>query len=134
MLKNTSKLREAVDENLHIIIDCMDSLEKMKVSCFGYSLANTWRRDIQRFKDDWTQLVLEYGVNTPNKVHIIFAHLVPFIERQRKPLGEFSEQVLEAAHQKLDKIYQWYIVKMVEKEKHGKKFLDCINQFNSMNI
>ena len=39
-LENTSKLREVVDENLHIFIDCiqytcMDSLQAMKLSCFG---------------------------------------------------------------------------------------------------
>ena len=134
LLENTSKLRDVVDENLHIFIDCMDSLQAMKLSCFGYSLGPGWRKAIQRFKDDWTQLVIEYDVATPNKVHIIFDHLATFIDRQKSPLGEFSEQVVEAAHQKLDKISQWYIVKMVESEKHGKKFLDCINHFNSMNI
>ena len=27
-----------------------------------------------------------------------------------------------------------YIVKMVEKESHGRNFLECINHFNSLNI
>ena len=57
-----------------------------------------------------------------------------FINRQGKPLSEFSEQVVEAAHQKLDKIWQFYIVKMVESDKHGEAFLKCILRFNSMNI
>ena len=61
-------------------------------------------------------------------------HLEEFIERQGKPLGEFSEQVVEAAHQKLDKIWQNYLVKMVKTEKHGEQFLKCINKLNSMYI
>ena len=63
-------------------------------------------------------------------MHIICDHLEDFIERQKKPLGEFSEEVVEAAHQRLDQIWQWYIVKMVEKEKHGTNFLACVNHFN----
>ena len=51
-----------------------------------------------------------------------------------QPLGEFGEQVVEAAHQKLDKIWQFYIVKMVETEDHGRAFEKCVNHFNSMNI
>ena len=42
-----------------------------------------------------------------------------------QPLGEFGEQVVEAAHQKLDKIWQFYIVKMVETEDHGRAFEKC---------
>ena len=60
---------------------------------------------------------IEYGVNATNKCCIIFTRLKQFIEKQKKPLGEFSEQVVEAAHQKLDQIWQWYCVKMVEREK-----------------
>ena len=73
---------------------------------------------IQTFKDDWTQLHLEFGVPITNKCHIIFDHLVleHFIDVQGKPLGEFSEQGVEDAHQK---IWAFYIVKMVENEKHG---------------
>ena len=82
----------------------------------------------------WVQLNFEFGIPIPNKVHIIFDHLEEFIERQIKPLGEFSEEVVEAAHQRLDQIWQWYIVKMVEKESHGTNFLACVNHFNSLNI
>ena len=53
---------------------------------------------------------------------------------QKKPLGEFSEQVVEAAHQKLDKIWQFYIVKMIETEAHGLAFEKCLNHFNSMSM
>ena len=73
-----------------------------------------------------------------NKYHIIFEHVEDFIETQGKPLGEFSEQVVEAAHQKLDKIWQFYIVKMVETENHGLAFQKCVNvqplQFNECNV
>ena len=44
-----------------------------------------------------------------------------------------SEEVLETGHQKFNKVYEWYKVKDVTKEKHGIKMLKCLNQFNSFN-
>ena len=79
-------------------------------------------------------LNFKFGIPFTTKVHIICDNLEDFVERQKKPLGEFSEEVVESAHQRLDKIWQWYIVKMVETESHGNKFLACVNHFNSMNI
>ena len=134
LLENTSKIRAVIDDELQIFVNCMDSLYELKLACSGYSLQEDYKEKIKVFKDDWTQLHIEYGVKITNKVHIIFAHLEDFIDRQKRPLGEFSEQVVEAAHQKLDKIWQWYLVKMVESEVHGDQFLKCVNHFNSMNI
>ena len=134
LLNNTSKIRSAIEDNLHIFVDTMESLKEVKDSCFGYTLKDDYKVKIQKLKDDWTQLNLEFGVPVTNKCHIIFEHLEDFIETQRKPLGEFSEQVVEAAHQKLDKIWQFYIVKMVETEDHGLAFEKCVNHFNSMNV
>ena len=91
----------------------MESLKEVKDSCFGYTLKDDYKVKIQKLKDDWTQLNLEFGVPVTNK---------------------FSEQVVEAAHQKLDKIWQFYIVKMVETEDHGLAFEKCVNHFNSMNV
>ena len=51
-----------------------------------------------------------------------------------QPLGEFSEQVVEAAHQKLDKIWQFYIVKMVETEDHGRVFCAAHYFVHSRNL
>ena len=84
--------------------------------------------------EKWTQLKEKFSASIPNKCHIIFDHLEEFIIRKNRPLGEFSEQVVEAAHQKLDKIWQFYIVKMVETEAHGLAFKKCVNHFNSMNM
>ena len=110
------------------------TVEQLRKSCFGFSLDQNYKECIKKFRDDWIQLNLEFGVTIPNKCHIIFSHLEDFIERHKKPLGGFTEEVVEAAHQRLDKIWDWYCVKMLEKEAHGEKFLMCINHFNSFNI
>ena len=51
-----------------------------------------------------------------------------------KPVNIAPKNLVEACHQKLDKIWQWYCVKNVESEIHGENFEKCINDFNSMNI
>ena len=112
----------------------MEGLLKVKQSCFGFALEESYKKDIENFRDSWVQLNIEFGIPVSNKCHIIFSHLEDFIERQQRPLGEFSEQVVEACHQKLDKIWQWYCVKNVESEIHGGNFEACINDFNSMNM
>ena len=127
-------IREVLDDNLHIFGDCMESLEKVRKACFGYSLDQNYKETIEDFKSDWMTLNFEFGIPFTTKVHIICDHLEDFIERQKKPLGEFSEEVVEAAHQRLDQIWQWYIFKMVEKENHGTNFLACVNHFNSLTI
>ena len=66
--------------------------------------------------------------------NIIFDHLNEFIIRKNRPLGEFGEQVVEASHQKLKQIWEWYIVKDLESESHGENLLKCINHFNSFNV
>ena len=116
LLENTHMIREVLEDNLHIFVDCMESLQKLRKSCFGFTLDENYKQCIKDFEDDWKQLNFEFGVAIPNKCHIIFEHLEDFIERHKKPLGEFSEEVVEAAHQRLDQIWQWYLVKMVEKE------------------
>ena len=118
----------------YIFVDTMESLKEVKEACFGYSLKDDYKVKIQKFKDVWIQLNLEFGVPVTNKCHIIFELVEEFIETQKKTLGEFSEQVVEAAHQKLDKIWQFYIVKMVETKEHGIAFEKCLNHFNSMNM
>ena len=47
-LNNTSKIRDVIDEPLYIFVDCMDSLHKVKKSCFGFTLGASYKED-QRF-------------------------------------------------------------------------------------
>ena len=85
-------------------------------------------------EEKWTQLKEKFKGSIPNKCHIIFNHLEEFIIRKNRPLGEFSEQVFEAGHQKLKQISEWYIVKDLESKSHLENILKCINHFNSFNV
>ena len=75
-----------------------------------------------------------FKVTIPNKLHVIFEHVPYFIEKHKKPLGEFSEEVVEATHQKFDTVWSSYKVKDVESEIQGENFDRAILHFNYFNI
>ena len=52
LLKNTSKMREVLDDNVHIFVDCMDSLYQVKKSCFEYTVGETenYKEDIRKIQ------------------------------------------------------------------------------------
>ena len=56
------------------------------------------------------------------------------IKRTGKSLYYSSEQVVEAAHAKFDKLWQRYKVLDLEKESHGKQLLKYVVDFNSKNL
>ena len=87
----------------------MDCLQKVRKACFGFTLDGI-KEYIEDFKADWTQLIMSLVFPFPTKFV-----LAEFIDRQKEPLGEFTEEVVEASHQRLDKIWMWYMVKMVFK-------------------
>ena len=106
----------------------------MKESCFGYCLHKNWLRTVKFFEHYWMILNKLFRVSIPNKLHVIFEHVPHFIKKHKKPLGEFSEEVVEATHQKFDTVWKCYEVKDVESEVHGENFYRAIVHFNSFNV
>ena len=134
LLKKIDKLREIIPEEYHIFVDTFESLNDVKESCFGFYLGQNYKETIRKLEKNWLILFKKYNVNITNKCHVIFKHVEEFIDRKKRPLGKYSEQVVEVAHQKLNQIWEWYNVKDVESELHGEHFLKCINHFNTFNI
>ncbi len=93
-MENTHRIREVLEDNLHIFVDCIESLQKVRKACFGFTLDGNYEEYIEDFKADWTQLNHEFGISFPNKVHIITSHLADFIELQKKPLGSSQKKWL----------------------------------------
>ena len=56
------------------------------------------------------------------------------MKSHKKPLGEFSEEVVEVTHQKFDTVWKYYQVKDVESEVHREIFYRAIVHFNSFNV
>ena len=89
---------------------------------------------IIKFELKWIILKVKYKVSITNKCHIAITHVQQTIQRTGKALGEFSEQVVEATHQKFNTVWQWYKVKNLECIYHGLNFFKAVNHFNSFNI
>ena len=82
----------------------------------------------------WQDLYILFDIWFSNKVHILIEHLPQVIERTGKSLYFSSEQVVEAAHAKFDKIWQRYKVTDLERDLHGDKLRNCVVDFNTKNI
>ena len=79
-------------------------------------------------------LKIKFNVTITPKCHIVFDHLEQVIDETGKAIGKDSEQVLETGHQNFIKIYQFYKVKDVRKQRHGTQMLRCLHHFNSFNV
>ena len=65
---------------------------------------------------------------------MIIEHIPQVIERTGKSLYHASEQVVEAADAKFDKIWMRYKVTDLERDAHGEKVLKCEVDFNTKNL
>ena len=133
-LDHLEELRAYVPEEFVDYIEALEALRILKKSCFGFTLDPDWYKSIRNFELKWIVLKVKFKVSVINKCHIIFTHVEQQILRTGRALGEFSEQAVEACHQKFKVIWEWYKVKDVECEEHGKQFYKSVNHFNAFNI
>ena len=75
------------------------------------------------------EINMTFDIGYTNKAHVLIDHLPQVIEKTGRGLFWESEQVVEATHAKFDKFWQRYKVLDPESEIHGKRLLDCVNDF-----
>ena len=121
------------DLNAHTILT-LRALHDVKEACFKPILKPNWRETITRFKNDWCDIFMDFEIGFSNKVHIIIEHIPQVIERTGRSLHLSSEQVVEAAHAKFDKVWQRYKVNDLERDFHGEKLRNCVVDFNTKNL
>ena len=65
------------------------------------------------------------GLNVTNKMHIIFSHVQEYIELTGHGLSAFSDQGVEAMHQKLASVLEKsrYVLKLKDGVMHAEKLL-----------
>ena len=82
------------------------------------------------------RLVKEFKISIPVKIHIIVDHLEDYFNLNGgKPLGDTSDQTVEAAHQHVNKrlMESGYWNKAVESVGHGLSLLKGILHINGYN-
>ena len=64
-----------------------------------------------------------WGLNVTNKMHIIFSHVQEYIELTGHGLSAFSDQGVEAMHQKLASVLEksHYVLKLKDCVMHAEK-------------
>ena len=111
-----------------------DSFKGVFDGAFGFTLDPFYEDTIQHFESCFLKLKEQFGVSITPKVHIMITHVPEFISRTGKPLGLFSEQVVENAHSSFDKVFDFYRVKDVDCEKYSKNLLRAVLHYNGYHI
>ena len=71
-------------------------------------LPSNYAAVINSFKESYIVLVDNFGITTPNKVHLIQDHLEDYYDYTKKSLRDCCDELIEAMHQFLKK--EWKIV------------------------
>ena len=95
---------ETLPEELEPVYTMLSRFRTVVKGCFGMELSSTFGEDIDEFKISVVNLlqyaheVLKTKFEPTWKVHILYAHLKPFLEEKMVGLGIFCEQTSESAH------------------------------------
>jgi len=78
---------------------CFVSFHGVMQACLGSTLDESYENKISQFEDAYKAL----NISMTTKVHIMIKHVPEFIQQHGKPLGQFSQQVVEQCHAKFNK-------------------------------
>ena len=123
-------------KDLHPFVTCLRDLRKLNQSCSGKSLDPDYENIIDKFVSSYKQLNKSFGVSYINKFHIIESHLKYYFDSTKKPLGAYTDQLVESMHQHTEKIFSRsnYHVKDIESDIHGEKLEAGVHHLNSYNL
>ena len=83
---------------LHPVLGCLQQLKMVKDKTFSWDLLDGWEEDLDSYKRMFTELqvyshdILEVNLSCTWKIHIIAAHLKPFLQKDGCGLACFAEQ------------------------------------------
>ena len=108
--------------------------QKLEEGVFGFSLDPSYPVILANLRSSFEPLKATFSISEAPKLHIIFTHLETFLDEMQRPLGEYSEQALEACHSKFNTVWQRYAVKSISSANYGNRYLSAVLDFNSSNI
>jgi hypothetical protein len=122
------------EKKIEDVIKTLLAFREFSFSCCSTELKGNWETTLQEFSECWKKIHKNYGVNIPNKVHIIMDHVGTYIKNTGKSLGKVSDQIVESTHSALNK---WlaasrYWIKDVESDLHGIMLYKGILHFTSI--
>ena len=97
-----------------------------------------WKETIHEFKAKFDIAHSMFAVTETTKLHIIFSHIIPFIEHTSTPLAQYSEQELENTHASFNSLWErsYKVINTSSRPTctHTPQLLRAILDFNSGNI
>ena len=84
---------------------------KFKDTFFGTSLPSNYKDVAASFKAQLYLLHSTLGLPVTPKLHTMAEHVLDWVERHGRALGQESEQAVEAAHASFDTLWESFIVK-----------------------
>ena len=99
-------------------------------------LPSNYAAVINSFKESYNVLVDNFGITTPNKVHLIQDHLEDYYDYTKKSLRDCCDELIEAMHQFLKKRMENsnYIVCDIQNPSHGRKLHRAVLHINGFNF
>ena len=112
----------------------MSAFSKVVKGCYSFTVSKTLKEDIENFKKEYLKL----NITVTPKVHIVFAHLYPFLEDKAKAnngewvgLALYSEQAFESVHADFKKRWEHFKVNN-KNESYGAILKRAVCAYNSL--
>lgn len=130
LLANLDMLLHMLPPNLKLYHDCFVAFRDAMQACLGFTIDPLYREKVTAFEMAYKAL----NISITSKVHIMIRHVPDFIEMHKRPLGQFSEQVVESTHAKFHQLFQSYSIKDIHHTHFLDRFYRAIMHFNSYHI
>ena len=134
VLNNLGDLELELPTKFHSFLYFLKDVSVVFESVFGYTLNPDYKATIINCEKSFSVLKHEFDITETPKFHILFNHVGQFIEKTGRPLGEFSEQVLENAHSAFSEVWEKYLVKDIKSTNYIVQYRRAVLSFNTHNI
>ena len=135
MLKNIAVLESLTitrqqKKVLDPFVACLHAFEKVVHGTFSHTHAPDFEDHIRMFADSFVAT----GISVTSKAHIVFHHLVEYLDETKRGLALDSEQSLESSHFLFSVTLSKYLIKDEANPKFIPKLISAICDYNGSHI
>ena len=134
-LNSLEKFKERLTANdaLTLYYHFFLAFKQLKDGTFGTVLADNWKELCADFRTSLTLLNSCQGVPITPKLHVMAVHIEEWLDIHMRPMGDDSEQAVEASHGRFSKLWESYQVRDEDSSAFLKNGLAVGLQFNADN-
>ncbi|EER11486.1 hypothetical protein Pmar_PMAR015675 [Perkinsus marinus ATCC 50983] len=112
------------------VVVVLKALKEVKDSCLGLERRNSWKEDLDHFRQSWTAAGLRWSL----KAHILSDHVVEYLEHYEPSsgagLGLSSEQSGETLHSRVQRLWDLRFKVNPDNSKFPNRLVDCTVTYN----